>query len=57
MSQNKLENNEIQFLIDITEEKMKNTRFNGGADFKTENTMTHTSAMYFIIQKLEKQLT
>lgn len=52
-----LTNQEIQFLIDITEEKRKNTRFNGGADIKTEHTLTHTSQMYFIIQKLEKQLT
>lgn len=51
----KLTNQEIQFLIDITEEKRSN-RFNGGSDVKTENTLTHTSQMYFIIQKLEKQL-
>jgi len=56
MSLNKLDNQEIQFLIDIVEEKRRGTRYNGGADYKTENTLTHTSGMYFIILKLEKLL-
>lgn len=49
----KLNNLEIQFLIDIAKEKM-NTRYH--KNITTENTKTHTVDVYFIIQKLEKQL-
>ena len=49
----KLTNQEIQFLIDISKEQM-NTRYH--KDITTENTKVHTVDVYFIIDKLEKQL-
>jgi hypothetical protein len=52
---NKLTAQELQFLIDISEEKRKNGGYYS-KDVVTENTLTHDVSIYFIIQKLEKQL-
>lgn len=50
---NELTAQELQFLIDVSEEKRSN-RYS--RDVVTENTVTHDVNIYFIIQKLEKQL-
>lgn len=47
--------NEIQFLIDICNEK-RDESGHWSKDIKTKNTLTHESNIHFIIQKLEKQL-
>lgn len=52
---NELTAQELQFLIDISEEKRKSGGHHS-KDFATENTLTHDVNIYFIIQKLEKQL-
>lgn len=44
---------EIEFLIDISEEKQRGYRYNGD-NIETENTSVHSVDIYFLIQKLEK---
>jgi hypothetical protein len=51
----KLNNIEIQYLIDILNKKMKKRRYNGDSII-TDNVTTHSVDIYFLIGKLEKLL-